>query len=82
MNFREQAFNEYNSEEFAVRPGGIKGRGFWNVNSTQFIFAPCFDYIIFPLVSQYTDFAKLFCKKIKPCCCRAFKLLIIPFRNR
>ena len=53
MNFKEQAFNEYNSEEFAIRPGGIKGRGFWNVNSTQFIFAPCFGFPIIPKANGY-----------------------------
>ncbi len=53
MNFREQAFNEYNSEEFMVRPGGIKGRGFWNVNSTQFIYSPCFSFPIIPKANGY-----------------------------
>ncbi len=53
MNYKEQAFKEYNSEEFLVRPGGINGRGFWNVNSTQFIFCPCFSFPIIPKANGY-----------------------------
>lgn len=53
MNFREEAFKQYNSEEFMVRPGGVKGRGFWNINSTQFIFAPCFSFPIIPKCCGY-----------------------------
>ncbi len=51
MNFREQAFREYN--EITVRPGGVKGRGFWNVNSTQFIYTPCFGFPIIPKANGY-----------------------------
>lgn len=64
MNFKEQAFNEYNSEEFAIRPGGIKGRGFWNVNSTQFIFAPCFGFPIIPKANGYLFTATDINKKV------------------
>ena len=53
MNFREQALKEYNSEEFAVRPGGINGRPFWNVNSTQFIYSPSFSFPIIPKAKGY-----------------------------
>ncbi len=53
MNYREQAFNEYNSEEFMVRPGGVNGRGFWNINSTQFIYTPCFSFPIIPKANGY-----------------------------
>jgi hypothetical protein len=53
MNYKEQAFKEYNSEEFMVRPGGKNGRGFWNVNSTQFIFCPCFSFPIIPKANGY-----------------------------
>lgn len=53
MNFREEAFKQYNSEEFMVRPGGVKGRGFWNINSTQFIYNPCFSFPIIPKANGY-----------------------------
>ena len=53
MNYREQAFKEYNSEEFMVRPGGVKGRGFWNINSTQFIYTPAFSFPIMPKANGY-----------------------------
>lgn len=53
MNYREQAFKEYNSEEFMVRPGGINGRNFWNINSTQFIYTPCFSFPVIPKANGY-----------------------------
>ncbi len=51
MNYKEQAFNEYNN--ITIRPGGVAGRGFWNVNSTQFIFTPCFSFPIIPKANGY-----------------------------
>lgn len=53
MNYKEQALNEYNSEEFMVRPGGVNGRGFWNINSTQFMYTPSFSFPTFPKANGY-----------------------------
>ena len=53
MNYKEMALNEYNSEEFMVRPGGVNGRGFWNINSTQFIYTPCFAFPNIPKANGY-----------------------------
>ena len=38
--YAEQALAEYNSEECSPHPGGVDGRPFWNINSSQFMFAP------------------------------------------
>ena len=38
--YSEQALLEYNSEECSPHPGGVGGRPFWNINSSQFTFAP------------------------------------------
>ncbi len=38
--YAEQALLEYNSEENSPHPGGVNGRPFWNINSSQFMFAP------------------------------------------
>ena len=53
MNFKEMALNEYNTEEFMVRPGSVNGRGFWNINSTQFIYTPCFAFPNIPKANGY-----------------------------
>ena len=53
MDFKEQALNEYNSEEFMVRPGGVNGRGFWNINATQFMYTPSFSFPTFPKANGY-----------------------------
>jgi hypothetical protein len=42
--YAEQALKEYNSEETATHLGGVNGRPFWNGYSTQFIFAPSFQF--------------------------------------
>ena len=42
--YAEQALLEYNSEECSPRPGGIDGRPFWNVKSTQFMYAPVLEF--------------------------------------
>ena len=42
--YAEQAFYEYNSEANVIRPGGVEQRPFWNVYSTQFMFAPAFHF--------------------------------------
>ena len=53
MDFKEQAFKEYNSEECMVHPGGVGGRGFWNIHSTQFIFCPSFSFPVIPKANEY-----------------------------
>ena len=42
--YAKQALLEYNSAETAAHPGGVNGRNFWNLNSTQFTFAPTFQF--------------------------------------
>jgi maltose/maltodextrin transport system substrate-binding protein len=44
-NFAARALEEYN---IAVHPGGVNGRPFWNMNSTQFTFAPSFGFSSLP----------------------------------
>jgi hypothetical protein len=55
--FAKQALKEYNDEAFAVRPGGVNGRAFWNINSSQFIYAPSFNFPKIPVTLQYEFFA-------------------------
>ena len=43
-NYREQALAEYNNPETAAHPGGVNGRPFWNINSSQFMFVPSFQF--------------------------------------
>ncbi|MBE7037035.1 MAG: hypothetical protein E7403_07055 [Ruminococcaceae bacterium] len=45
--YAKQAMEECSSEQTMVRQGGINGKPFWNVNSSQFMYAPsfCFPYI-------------------------------------
>ena len=38
--YAEQALLEYNSAETSPHLGGADGKPFWNINSTQFMFAP------------------------------------------
>lgn len=38
--YAEQALLEYNSADSTPHPGGVDGRAFWNINSSQFMFAP------------------------------------------
>ncbi|MBO4262206.1 MAG: hypothetical protein J5903_00285, partial [Clostridia bacterium] len=42
--FAEQALKEYNDEKTAAHLGGVDGRPFWNVYSTQFMFVPAFNF--------------------------------------
>ena len=42
--YAKQALLEYNSEECSPHPGGVNGRPFWNINSSQFTFAPTFHF--------------------------------------
>ena len=43
-NYREQALLEYNSEKTSAHQGGVFGRPFWNLTSSQFMFAPAFQF--------------------------------------
>lgn len=52
--YKEQAEREYNSEATAAHPGGVDGRPFWNLNSSQFIFAPSFQFPRIPYITKYT----------------------------
>lgn len=45
-NYTERALKEYNS--LTVRPGGVNGNPFWNMNSTQFTYAPAFYFPSLP----------------------------------
>jgi hypothetical protein len=41
-DFAKIAFDEYSSPESSVRHGGVDGKPFWNIHSSQFMFAPAF----------------------------------------
>ena len=45
-NFAEKALKEYNT--LTIRPGGVNGQPVWNLNSSQFNFAPAFYFPSFP----------------------------------
>lgn len=47
--YAEQALLEYNSEECTPHPGGINGRPYWNINASQFMFAPT---LLFPMIPK------------------------------
>lgn len=51
--YRKQALLEYNSEATAAHPGGVDGRLFWNINSSQFTFAPSFQFPHIPSCAAY-----------------------------
>lgn len=46
-SYYEKAFAEYNSDTTTAHHGGVKGRSFWNMYSSQFIFNPAF---LFPTI--------------------------------
>ena len=48
----KKALDEYNGE-IAKHHGGINGRPFWNTNSSQFIYNPCFGFPIIPGAKSY-----------------------------
>ena len=50
--YAQQALLEYNSAETAAHPGGVDGRNFWNLNSSQFTFAPTFQFPRLPVVLE------------------------------
>lgn len=51
--YAEQALLEYNSEENTPHPGGVDGRAFWNINSSQFMFVPILQFPNSPRASEY-----------------------------
>lgn len=56
--YAEQALLEYNSAECSPRPGGVNGRAFWNINSSQFMFAPILHFPKVPKSRKYIFTAK------------------------
>ncbi len=51
--FAKQALDEYNSDTKTVRHGGIGGKNFWNMNSSQFMFVPAFLFPVIPGAQEY-----------------------------
>ena len=51
--YAKQALLEYNSEKFTPHPGGVDGRPFWNINSSQFTFAPTLQFPRVPMGRAY-----------------------------
>lgn len=51
--YAKMALDEYNSEACAVHPGGVNGRLFWNINSSQFTFSPSFQFPWIPAAGKY-----------------------------
>ncbi|MBQ2780836.1 MAG: hypothetical protein IJF42_04675, partial [Clostridia bacterium] len=49
--YQAQALREYNSE--AAHLGGVDGRPFWNINASQFTFAPAFQFPYIPSCAKY-----------------------------
>lgn len=52
-NFAKQALKEYNDQANMIRPGGVDGRNFWNLNSSQFMFVPSFQFPLLPATEEY-----------------------------
>ena len=53
-NFAKLAFEEYSSPDTPVRHGGVDGKPFWNIHSTQFMFAPALFFPCIPWATNYT----------------------------
>ena len=51
--FAQRALEEYLNPETAAHPGGVLGRPFWNINASQFIFAPSFQFAWMPECKKY-----------------------------
>ena len=56
--YAEQALLEYNSEECMAHPGGVNGRAYWNISSSQFMFAPQFYFPKLPKGRKFRYIAK------------------------
>ena len=57
-NYAEQALLEYNNEECMAHPGGVDGRAYWNISSSQFMFAPKFHFPKLPKSRKFRYIAK------------------------
>ena len=51
--YAEQALLECNCEENTPHPGGVDGRAFWNINSSQFMFVPTLHFPNVPRARAY-----------------------------
>ena len=51
--YAEQALAEYNNEANVIRQGGINGKNFWNLHSSQFIYAPAFYFPDIPGANSF-----------------------------
>lgn len=56
--YAEEALLEYNSEACMAHPGGVNGRDYWNISSSQFMFAPKFYFPRLPKGRKYRYTAK------------------------
>ena len=56
--YAEEALLQYNSEEFSPHPGGVGGRPFWNIHSSQFMYAPTLLFPGIPSAKEYRYTAK------------------------
>ncbi len=56
--YAAQALLEYNSEETMAHPGGVDGRAYWNLSSSQFMFAPKFYFPKLPKERKFRYTAK------------------------
>lgn len=55
--FAKIALEEYNDEANLIRPGGVDGKNFWNLNSMQFMYIPSFQFPAIPATEYYEFFA-------------------------
>ncbi len=59
--FAKKALEEYNDEANLVRPGGVNGKNFWNINSMQFMYVPSFQFPNIP-AAEYYEFTATDCE--------------------
>ncbi len=55
--YAKQALEEYSNEATSAHPGGVNGRPFWNINASQFTFAPSFQFPWIPYSGKYNFIA-------------------------
>lgn len=58
MDLREKALNECSSDITTAHHGGKLGRPFWNAQSFQFMYNPCFQFAVAPGCRRYLFTAK------------------------
>ena len=51
--YKEQALSECTREETAAHPGGVNGRPFWNINASQFMYVPSFQFPWIPSCKKF-----------------------------